>query len=675
MMTSPDMSACFADPRAIIAAGRRALKPPPLMSLSEWADEKFRLSADAGSAEPGRWKTKPVQRGWMNAMTDPAIEQVTVMKSTRVGYTETIKAYIGYHVDYDPCPVMVIQPTDDDAKGFAKESIDPLLRDCPSVGERFGSRGKDTLTLRRFRGGVLDIVGARSPGNFRRKSRRVILGDECDGYPASAGDEGDPIALARKRAESFWNRKLVLGSTPRNAGTSRIEQEFFAGDQRRLYVPCPHCHDTHPDRGMQVLQFGNMRWPSGRPDLAVFICVHCGCEIEHEHKLWMLERVEDRPGPHAQFPDDPAPNLAGRHHSVHVWSAYSDLPNTTWGEIASEFVKANAAGPEQLKTWVNTWAGETWRDKGEAPEWKRLYDRREAYAIGTCPAGVRFLTAAVDVQRNRLVWEVVGWGRGKESWSIDAGVVPGDTSDLTQQGPWPQIDALLDRAFEHERGAELRIRMLAVDTGDQTQTCYEYVRSKDSGRVIAVKGNDSASVLVSIPTKVDVSVSGKRVGELMLWRVGGPLAKGELYGWLKLEVPTDEEFAAGAVFPPGFCHFPEHGEEFFKQLTAEQLVTHRTKQGFTIREWQVVADRENHFLDARVYARAAASVVGLDRFKESDWLALERMLGHLAERRPDEKPVIDALREGVRDAAATAATRHPSQMRGRRVSRSTYLNR
>ncbi len=646
--------------RSVVGRARQALKPPPRRTLSEWADEHFYLSADAGAAEPGRWRTLPFQRGWMDAMTDPQIEQVTVIKSTRVGWTESLKALIGYHVDYDPCPIMVIQPSETDAKGFAKESIEPMLRDCPSVGEKFGAKSRDSMLLKRFRGGVLDIVGARAPGNFRRKSRRLILGDEVDGYPLSSGDEGDPIALAKKRSEYYWNRKLALGSTPKNTGTSRIQQEFLDGDQRRYYVPCPHC------QAMQVLQFKHLRWPAGNPDAAVFICLKCGCEIEHAHKRWMVDHGEWRPGPHAQFPNDPAPKPWHGHASFHIWSAYSLGPNTTWGDIASEFVKANADGADQLKTFINTWLGETWQERGDAPDWLRLYERRETYQPGTCPAGVRFLTAAVDVQPNRVIWEVVGWGRGKESWSIAIGVDPGDTSDLSSE-PWKAVDALLDRTFAHVTGAELRVRMLAIDSGDQTQVVYQYVRSKGPGRVMAVKGIDSADVLVGKPSTVDVSVNGKHVGTTMLWKVGSSIGKTELYGWLRLTLPTDEARAKGASTPPGYCHFPEHGEDFFKQITGQQLVTRKNPRGFTTQVWEAVPGHEWHFMDVRRYARAAAAVVGIDGWKESDWQTLERMLGELAAVKPEPEPAPS-------DASSTPPAPPPAKPpRGRRVAKSSYL--
>ncbi len=652
----------FRQPSEIIRAARTVLKPPPRLSLSEWAEQKYVLSADAGAAEPGRWRTLPYQREPMDAMTDVRVEAVSFMKSARVGYTEMLKALIAYHIEHDPCPILLVQPSEDDAKSFSKEHIDPMLRDCPDVGRRLVKRRNQTesMLLKRFRGGVLQIAGARSPANFRMRSRRKVLSDELDGYPPSAGGEGDPRELAEKRAESFWNRGFVRGSSPTDRGASRIEPLFWDGDQRRYYVPCPHCHEG------QVLQFKNLRWPKGQPELAQFVCIHCETDIAHLHKRWMVEHGEWRPGPHPQFPDDPAPGKTARHRSYHIWSAYSFMPNATWGHIAQKFVAAKAAGAEQLKTFINTWLGETWKDKGEAPAWRQLYDRRQTYRIGTCPDGVRFLTAGVDVQNNRLVYEVVGWGRQKHSWSIERDVIAGDTSDLTTNGPWAKLDTLLDRTFDHEGGAQIRIRLLAVDSGDQTQTVYNWARQKDAGRVMVIKGSDSGDVLVSTPKKTDVTMSGKKVGKVLLWRVGKPIGTSELYGWLKLQLPTDVERAAGATTPPGYCHFPQYDEEYFKQLTALQLVTKKDGHGFLQRVWEMIPGREDHYLDSRRYARAAAAVVGLDRFRDAEWKLLEQALSDVAKGQASA-PTTDAG-EPVAPAAST-----PARLKPRRIGRSKYL--
>jgi phage terminase large subunit GpA-like protein len=582
-----------------------AWRPPPKLSLSEWADQYFYLSPES-AAEPGRWHTLPYQKGIMDAFTDPAVTYIWVMKSARVGYTKILDAGIGYSIHQDPCPQLVVQPTIDDAKGFSKEEVAPMIRDCPVLSgivhddpdaENGPKDSGNTMLHKKYPGGVLSLVGANSGAGFRRVSRKRVFFDEVDAYPPSAGSDGDQIKLGIKRSEYYWDRKVMGGSTPLVAGSSRIEKLFKDGDQRRYYVPCPHCE--HMDylvfRRPESGQPGHwMQFDPDMPEHAHFVCSSCDEAIEHKHKRSMVERGEWRA--HAPFS-----NTA----SFHIWTAYSYSPNATWADIAKEFLDANSKGPEELKTFVNTWLGETWVEKGDAPEWKRLHNQRETYQIGTVPAGVICLTAGVDVQKDRWVYEIVGWGTDKQSWSIDYGVIPGDTSN---DADWLKLDQLLDRVIPGPLGEHWVVRMMAVDSGFNTQMVYNYARAR-VGRVVAVKGVDSLQSMVASPTPVDVTTGGKRIARgCKMWPVGSSVIKSELYGRLRLPVPE-----TGHPYPSGFCHFPEYGEDYFKQLTAEQLVTQTTKDGYQKRVWQLLPGRENHALDARVYNRAAASVLGLDR--------------------------------------------------------------
>lgn len=582
-----------------IAPTRSALKPPPRLTLSAWADRYFYLSAES-AAEPGRWTTLPYQRGIMDAITDPAVERVSFMKSARVGATKMMGAAIGYYMHQDPCPMMVVQPTVEDAQGYSKEEIAPMLRDCKVLSdlvlEPTSRVSESTILHKAFPGGSLSMVGANSGRGFRRVSRRVVFFDEVDGYPSSAGSEGDPIKLGTKRTEYYWNRKIIAASTPLIAGASRIEEMFEAGDQRRYHVPCLHC--GHRD----ILVFSQredkrghyMKWPDDRPEDAHFVCSSNGCVIEHEEKLDMLE-----PG---EWIADAA--FFG-HASFHIWAAYSMSPNASWSQIATEFAEASKQGPEKLQTVINTLMGETWKARGEAPGWEKLYNRREPYKIGSVPDGVVILTAGVDVQKDRFVFEVVGWSAAKENWSIDAGILHGDTSD---PATWAQLDELLGRSY-----GSMSIAMMAVDAGYNTQQVYSWCRRYPMSRVIAVKGIGSARSLVGVPSPVEITVSGKRMSRgYKVWPVGGHIGKAEFYGWLRLDRAAD-----GEDFPPGYCHFPEYAEEFFLQITAEHLVTVKKKNGFASLEWQMIPGRENHWLDCRIYARAAASVKGLDRARAS----------------------------------------------------------
>ena len=253
--------------------------------------------------------------------------------------------------------------------------------------------------------------------------------------------------------------------------------------------------------------------------------------------------------------------------------------------------------------------------------------------------GGLFLTAGVDVQKDRLECEVVAWGRNKESWSVEYIVLDGDTA---RPEVWQRLDReVLQKDWAHAgashmSGHTLLIRVMAVDSGYATQDVYSFVRNHPQAvwgangarasqprTVVAVKGQDRDTALILSVSKADTG--GKRRG-LRVWNVSGPVAKMELYRWLKLNQPTDAEVKAGVETPPGVCHFPEYGEEYFKQLTAERRVI-RMHKGFPRATWEKDPSRNNEALDCRVYARAAATIYGLDRMSEFKWHNLEQALG------------------------------------------------
>jgi phage terminase large subunit GpA-like protein len=590
---------------AAFATACAAWAPPARLSLSEWADDYFVLSPET-AAEPGRFSTLPYQRGILDAITDPDITFVTLKKSSRLGYTIMVSAAIGYYIHHEPTTMLVVQPTIPDAEGFSKETIAPMLRDVPVLSKIvFGEleerpRGprasSATMRHKTFPGGVLSLAGANSGTDFRRISRRVILFDEVDAYPLSAGNEGDPILLGIKRSEYFWNRKVVAGSTPLIEGTSRISEMYEAGDRRRYYVPCPHCDHMDffrfSERDDDIEGGHLMDWSEG-PEKACFMCRACGCAIEETHKLDMLEKGEWRA--HGEF--------AG-HASFHIWAAYSLSPNATWAAIVREFLDAKN-DPAKLQVFVNTTLAQTWKERGEAPEWERLHDRREFYELRIAPKQTIVVTVGVDVQQDRFVWEAVAWGERKESWSIAIGEIYGDTAD---DATWAKLDELLAMTFAGAEGTTWPIAMLAIDSSYRTQHVYDWARQKPMTKVIACKGVSGQKQLVGIPSSVEINHKGKRMQRgYKVWPTGVDIAKEELYGWLKLRI-------VDGIVPTGYCHFPDHPQEFFKQLTAEILVKTVHKRTRKVKfEWHVLPNRQNHFLDTRILARVAASVQGIDQ--------------------------------------------------------------
>jgi len=617
------------------------LRPPPRLRLSQWADRYAYLSAES-SAESGKWRNIPYQIGMMDAMTDPRIWKIVVKKSARVGYTKIIGHLCGYHIHYDPCPIGIVQPTEGDAEGYSKEEIAPMIRDTPVieklVSDAKAKDGSNTMTQKMFPGGSLSLIGANTATGFRRVSRRIMIFDEVDGYPLSAGTEGDPVKLGTKRTEYYWNRKIVMGSTPTTNLLSRITPEFDASDKRFYNVPCPHC------QAAQVLKFANLKWIEGQPETAHFVCEKNGCVIEHKWKRWMVEQAHlrqeaDQKSGYGWVATRPTKGVAG----FHIWAAYSYSPNASWESIARESEEAKAGGIELLKTFINTLLGEEWQEKGDAPEWRRLYDRREAYPVGIIPEGGLFITAGVDVQGNRLEMGIWAWGVGRDRWAVDYQIIHGDTSDLGPEGPWAELSKRISKYYKTSAGVSLPIQMTAIDSGYNTQVVYQFVRRYPSNRVIATKGVDTQLPIVSTPTAVDVAIQGRRLKRgLLMWPVGVGTGKTEIYGFLRMENPTDEEKLARG-YPPGFVHFPEFNEDWFKQLTAEVLVKKRTKGRSGIRmHWEKQYER-NEVLDCAVLARAAAAVFGIDRFGEEDWAQLTGYIGEAVTTKPGMVPAAEVL--------------------------------
>lgn len=637
----------------VVAEVRGLWKPPPLLSLPEWADAHFIMSPES-SASPGRWTTHPIQRGWMEAITDEKIEQVVVMKSARLGYTLSLLAAIGRWVHQDPTSVLIVLPTVEGAKMFSKDFLAPCFRDVDVLRkiifedvEDTGPRGSgNTILHKHFPGGVLSLVGSNSGAGFRMSSRRVGVYDEIDAFPESTGPEGDPIELAKRRAQGFWNRKFILGSTPLLSGSSRIERAFLDGDRRRYFVPCPHCDHMaplvfrrpkdeerdeeemeQPGEGGPAASGHALCWETDKPETAFFACERNGCVIEPAHKRRMLERGEWRA-------EKPFKGTA----SFHAWGAYSLLANVGWSDIAREFI-ASRAVPKKLQTFVNTVLADTWKEQGHAPDESRLYRRREAYTL--VPDAAWVLTAGVDVQKDRWVYEVVAWGTDLQSWSMDAGEVFGDPSN---REAWAALDEVLSRTYRTEAGAVLPIRLAAVDSGYATADVYRWARGKV--RVIAVKGRADLNAVVGIASPVDVKEQGKRITRgLKVWPVGVDVVKEQLYQWLDMKVPSP-----GAPFPPGYCHFPEtRTEGYFRQLSAEHQVTRKDRHGYTHRVWEMRPGYSaNHALDCRVYARAAAAVLGVDRMRRRPAAPVPRA-------QAPSPPPVDPPRQPPRPAPPPAA--------------------
>lgn len=572
--------------RKTIEKAFKVWQSPPKLTISEWADEKRYLSAES-SAEPGKYKTERAeyQRGIMDSFCDSATYKIVVKSSAQVGKTEILNNVVGYYIDQDPSSILNLQPTLEMAQTWSKDRLATMIRDNPCLSDKvMESKAKDgnnTILHKMFPGGHITIVGANSPAGLASRPIRIVLCDEVDRYPSSAGAEGDPVNLAIKRTTTFWNKKIGLFSTPTLKGISRIEKAFEESDQRFFYVPCPYCGKY------QRLKWSQVKYVNNDASTTYYECEHCGQHLSDADRVrsiklgyWQAEK--------------PFKGVAG----FHLNEFYS--PWRKLSDIVQDFLDAKG-DPEKLKTWVNTCLGETWEEQGESVDSTGLEERVEDYTI--IPKEALVLTMGVDTQDDRLECEITAWGKGEESWLVDYVKIYGDPD---QTEVWQQLDDLLAKDYLHESGARLSVCATCIDSGGhKTQSVYDYGRKRYNQKVYIIKGVGGENIpIVGAQSKVKCGKSKKTV---KLFPVGVDQAKNTIYGRLKIS-----EFGSGYMhFRKGICD-----KVYFDSLTAEKLVTKYSK-GFPKRQWVKIRPR-NEALDTRVYSYAALKILNpnFDRIAE-----------------------------------------------------------
>lgn len=527
------------------------------------------LSAEA-SAAAGDWSTLPFQREPLDAVAPGSGYQTVVLAwASQLGKSEMLMNLITYVIAIEPGPVLVVQPTLSMAESFSKDRLSPLFRDTPILrGKVAEPKSRDlgsTIYHRRFHGGHLTLVGSNSPSGLAARPIRYLLLDEVDRYEESAGAEGDPVTLARARTRTFWNRKIILTSSPTVRGASRIEVAWRESDQREFEVPCPKCDH------FQQLKWERVEWPEDEPEQASYRCAACGELIPHHLKDGMVERGRWRAG-------NPSSRIAGFHLSELV------SPWRSWGDLAVEWLNVRH-NPEQLRAFTNTSLAEWTSDEVvEPPRAEALAARCEPFAAEV-PMPAALITAGVDIQHDRAEIEIVGWGRGFESWSLAYHTLYGDPSTGHL---WQQLDLLLSREFRHESGMPLRINAACVDAGFLTDEVLGFTKDKFSRRIYGVKGLNSGWSKPVWPRKAIYTRK-----QLPLFLISVDEAKQWFFRRL------------GLTEGPGRCHFPVGRQiDFFRMLTAETLVR-RHRNGRIKFEWANLRRERNEALDARVYSIAA----------------------------------------------------------------------
>jgi phage terminase large subunit GpA-like protein len=517
----------------------------------------------------------------MDAVSDASVHTVVVMSSAQIGKTEILNNIVGFFIDQDPSPILMVQPTLEMAEAYSKDRLAPMLRDSPALQNRVKDpRSRDsgnTLRHKTFDGGHITLSGANSAASLASRPIRVVLCDEVDRYDVSAGTEGDPVSLAAKRSTTFWNRKLILTSTPTLKGMSRIEAAYNESDRRKCFVPCPHCSEP------QVLRWEQVRWDKDlddqgktiahHPNTAHYVCAGCGALWTDVARWGALRKC--------RWEASSAFNGVAGFHLSELYSPWRRL-----SEIVGDFLDKRH-DPSRLQTFVNTSLGETWEESGERVEALSLVQRIEAYNDESLPEAISALTAGVDIQDDRLEVQVVGWGANEETWAAYYEVIHGDPA---QPQVWRDLDALLLSSFRSEEGRTLKVRATCIDTGGHHGAqALSFCRSRRVRRVYATKGMPGPKPVW--PLRASRTKTNDQV-----FMIGVDTAKDALYGRLKISKQG-----------PGYIHFPASDgfdQTYFDQLTSEQVVT-RFREGRPYRVWTLQKGKRNEALDTFVLAMAA----------------------------------------------------------------------
>jgi phage terminase large subunit GpA-like protein len=631
--------------------------PTEKLSLSVWAEKHFQLSPEY-SSKTGELRLFGWQREILDSFTDPEVEEIVLMTGTQLIKTLFLQVAIAYIVAEAPAPILLAQYKAEDAEHFSKERLAPMIRDIAVIRERVspakGRDGSNTTLFKAFPGGSISLVGAQAAGNAARRSICYGLLDEVDKYGNTS--EGDFIALVRERLVTYGSRKkLALACSPTKKHSSKIAKAYAETDQRQPWVPCHACGAA------QVLKWSQVQWNNNlaiedRPSSAYYECEQCGAHWNDAQRWAACEHTDWRP----RRP------FAGKRG---YWISHLYSPWKTLGTVVRDFLAAKAQGREALQVFVNTNLAELWEEEGETPQPELLMGRRESYPFGSEPAipnenavvpmRALFLTCFVDVQDNRLEYEVVGWGRGKETWSVAYGVIRvydetgRESLPTSNQAVWAELEKVLATDWKHEGGKTMPIMVMGIDTGFRPKPVYEFAKRHPqpaygpaglkvfaARTVIPTKGSSTERFrLIAAVSKEDAA--RKRQG-VRIVSVGTGVAKQELFDNLRLPKPSN-----GISFP-GYCHFPMYDEEFFTGLCNEKRVMH-DDDSIT---WEKLG--RNEPLDCRVGNRAVAAVFGIERFGDKQWELLERDLD------------VVKIQPAVGDAPIVAVVERPADQASRR---------
>jgi phage terminase large subunit GpA-like protein len=544
--------------------------------------------------------------------SDPC-QEVCLKFSSQSGKTEVLNNFVGYIMHHDPGPALIIQPSVKPmGEAWSKDRLAPMIRDTPALRALVVNTDKrnseNTILHKTFPGGHLTVAGANSPAGLASRPIRYLLMDEIDRHEATK--EGDASKLAKKRTLTFWNRKILSVSSPTYEDVGIDAAYKTCQQQYEWHMQCQHCGE------FQMPMFRHFQWTEGDPDTVVYVCEKCGGihEQADEHRVkntgkWMLVKNE---------------GVRSRGYWFNQWAS----PFARWAETVAEFLEAKD-DPIKLQTVINTAFAECWTEPGEDVPASPLLAQREEFAA-ECPAGVMALTAGVDVQQDRLEVEIVGFGVGETTWSVDYQILDGD---VTQAGVWEDLQEVLSSRYELETGGDLPIGAACIDSGYLPQTVYSFVRKMRNARIWATKGStESTRPFVEGRQDRARRLRKRRSNRYQPELIGTVEGKTLFYRRLRMAPTVNGE----TIYPLGYCHFPmERDEEYFAQLTAEKAVMRRGRREF------IQKRPRNEALDCRILAMAARALWGI-RLEAADTEA------NTEQAEPEQPTVTQQMRQARR---------------------------
>lgn len=599
------------------------LAPPPRIDTAEWA-AKYRHIAKGPERGPWRNERTPYLVEPMQcASSHTGYERVVLWFATQMGKSEVLYNAVMQRIHTDPQDMMMVQPTLQDAQDHSAQRFLPTIMQTPAMRGKVAVRkSRDESTSWRSRsiqgGFTVFFGGANSASSLASKPLGFAVADEVDKWPADVDNEGPPLGLLEERMSNFSRRKLIIASTCNIKGSSTIEREYLASDQRKYFVPCPHCDEV------QILEWGaktdwGLKWLKteggvARPETAVYVCRHCGATMEEHKKTDMLHDGVWIPGQPGKGQGKRAGFWINKLYSPLGWKSWASLVEE-WEAAQVEKVKGNSA---PLKKFLNSSLAETWEEVGSGADHQALARRAEKYELGIVPHGGLMLAQGVDTQPDRLEGRVWAFGRGEESWLVARHIIYGDPNldENTPGSPWTRLTEIRNTPILHVSGAQMLIEATCIDTGgSNTHAVYNYCRSHAHANVLAIKGASVyGKTILGKPSLIDVRWNGKTMARgLKLWSIGTDTAKHLLYGRMRI-----------TQVGPGYVHVPKalDGTDEYEQMTAARLMP-VTVQGKSSMRWITPHGKREEGGDCMVYAYAAACHLGIQTYREPGWARRE----------------------------------------------------